>query len=422
MTKSEIRNPKSEIRNPKSFEFLARWIPTVLLLTLPAAAAAGDWPQFRGPGGTAVATDKGLPTTWTATENIRWKADLPGRGLSNPVIVGNKVYVTACTGWQQNRLHVLCFDVATGKQLWQRQFWATGNTGCHPKTCMAAPTPCADDKQVYALFATADLVCLDADGNLAWYRSLVGDYPTITNQVGMAASPVLYKDVLVVPMENAGESFVAGIDTKTGKNLWKVDRSRAINWTTPVVVPRGTDAEVVVQSGEGVAGHDLRTGKRNWVWEAKGTATTPSPTVADDMLLVPSGDLVALRFSPADPMPEVAWKALKLRPGTASPVYHQGRVYTLNSAGVLNCADAAKGEILWQERLKGPFSGSLVLADGRVYAVNEGGTTFVVQVGDEPKLVGTNRLDATILATPAIADGALFLRSDQHLYCIGARK
>src|SRR5262249_34067807 len=146
-----------------------------------------------------------------------WKAALPGRGLSNPVITGGKVIVTACSGFKQRRLHVLCFDEKTGAKLWERQFTATGNTQCHPVTSMAAPSPVTDGKAVYALFATGDLAALDLDGVLLWYRSLVSDYPDITNQVGMASSPIVHKDVVLLPLDNAGESFAAGLDAKSGK-------------------------------------------------------------------------------------------------------------------------------------------------------------------------------------------------------------
>src|SRR5262249_34053771 len=159
-------------------------------------------------------------------------------------------------------LHVLCFEQATGKKLWERQFWATGLTGCHPKTNMAAPTCASDGQRVYALFATCDLVCLDADGNLVWLRSLTGDYPTLTNQVGMAASPVLAGDTMVMLMENAGESFALGIDKLTGKNRWKIERQRDINWTTPLVLSSSKDALVLLQSAKELTAVDSATGKR----------------------------------------------------------------------------------------------------------------------------------------------------------------
>src|SRR5262249_22944007 len=143
---------------------------------------AADWPQFRGPGGAGVSPETGLPTRWSPTENIRWKVDLPGRGVSSPIVAGERIYLTACSGYQQRRLHILSFDAATGAKQWERQFQATGNTFCHPKTCMAAPTPVSDGERVYALFATGDLACLGRAGDLIWYRSFVGDYRDITNQ------------------------------------------------------------------------------------------------------------------------------------------------------------------------------------------------------------------------------------------------
>jgi outer membrane protein assembly factor BamB len=347
--------------------------------------------------------------------------ELPGRGLSAPIIVGNRVLVTACTGYQQTRLHVLCFDAATGKQTWERKFWATGGTSSHPKTNMAAPTPVSDGKRIYALFATCDLACLDLDGNLAWYRSLVGDYPTVTNQVGMAASPTLWKDVLIVHLENAGESFGVGIDTATGQNRWKVERNRRINWTTPVVIDNGGQPAALFLNGNELAAYDPASGKKLWAKEGDGS-TTPSPAAGKDLLLIPGSELVAVKLPVQASKPEVVWSNNRLRPATASPLLYQGRVYAASGAGILNCGDAKNGELLWQQRLKGPFSSSPVAGDGKVYIVNEAGTGFVVKLGDKPELLSSNELGETILATPAIAGGALFIRSDQHLWCIGNKK
>jgi outer membrane protein assembly factor BamB len=383
-----------------------------------AAAGAGDWTQFRNADGSATADERGLPARWGQAANLRWKAALPGRGLSSPVVAAGKVYVTASSGPEQQRLHVLCFDVKTGKQLWERQFRATGSTLCHPKTNMAAPTPVTDGRRVYALFATCDLVCLDAAGDLAWYRALRHDYPTVSNNVGMAASPVLCRDVLVVQMENAGESFVAGIDTRTGQNRWKVERPRVISWVTPLVVARDEQAAVLVQSPHELTAFDPRTGAKLWGHAAPGLSTIPSPAGGDGLVLAPAGDLLALKVGSPGEAPKEVWRSSRLRAATATPLVYRGRVYALNSAGVLACADAATGKVLWQERAKGPYSASPVAADGKVYLVNEEGTTTVFRAGDEPKMLGTNPLGETILATPSVADGALFLRSDGHLYCI----
>ena len=386
-----------------------------------ATARAADWPQFRGPGSLGTSEEKNLPVKWSAKEGLRWVADLPGRGLSSPVVAGNRVFVTATTGYQQSRLHVLCFDLASGKKLWERQFWSTGSTTCHPKTSMAAPTPVTDGKNVYALFATCDLVCLDMDGNLVWLRSLAGDYPTVTNQVGMAASPTIWKDTLLVLLENAGESFAAGIDTATGKNKWKVERKRQINWTTPIVIQNGNDAEVLFLNGSELAAYDPATGKKRWSYDGGGS-TTPSAVPGKGMVLVPGSELVALKPPAGKGEPEVLWSSTPLRPATASPVYHDGRVYTVTGAGVLNCGDAASGKVLWQQRLKGPFSASPVVADGKLYAVNEAGICHVVQLGDKPEVLAANDVGDTILATPAISGGAILLRSDGKLWCVGEKK
>jgi outer membrane protein assembly factor BamB len=387
------------------------------VLALAGPLPAGDWPQFRGPGGTAVSDDTGLPLHWGPKQNVRWKADLPGRGLSSPVVAGGRLYVTCCSGHLQERLHVLCFDIATGKKRWERQFWATGNTMCNPKTCMAAPTPVTDRKRVYALFATGDLVALDAEGGLLWYRALARDYPQITNQVGMAASPVLWRDVLMLPMENAGDSFAAGLDARTGRNRWKVQRPRDINWVTPTLLERDGRTEVVFVSGQGMAAYDPGSGEQRWSYVGAGLGSIPTPAVGDGLMLLPGG--AAVRPGSGDKPPAVAWKSNKLRPAYSSPLYYRGRVYALNNTStVLACADMRTGRVLWQERLRGPFSASPVAAEGRIYLVNEEGLTTVLLAGDRAKVLATNALDASILATPALADGAVFLRSDRAVYCL----
>jgi outer membrane protein assembly factor BamB len=392
------------------------------VLLLAATGLAGDWPQFRGPGGTGISDEKGLPVKWGPAENVRWKAELPGRGASAPVVARGRVYVTTCTGPRQERLHVLCFDSATGRRLWERQFWATGNTLCHPKTSMAAPTPATDGQAVYALFGTGDLVALSRDGDLLWYRALARDYPQITNQVGVAASPVLRGDVLLVPMETAGESFAAGLDKHTGRNRWKAARPRDVNWVTPLVLDNRGRAEALFLSANALTAYDPRSGRELWAHTEEGLSPTPSvPSPAAGAGLVVTGNGVALRLP--DPGGSegaaVAWKSNKLRPAYASPLYYRGRLYAVNNtATLLNCFAMKTGEVLWRQRVKGPFSASPVAGDGKVYLVNEDGLTTVVSDGPRPRLLGTYKLGEAILATPAISDRALFLRSDRHLYCI----
>jgi outer membrane protein assembly factor BamB len=401
------------------------WLGILLFwLAIAVAGRAGDWPQFRGPGGTGMSDDKNLPVKWDTKDGVRWKAELPGRGVSSPVVADGRVYVTACTGYRNARLHVLCFDAATGKKRWERQFAATGSTTCNPMTCMAAPTPATDGKNVYALFASADLAALNADGDLLWYRSLAAERPNITNQVGMAASLVRHKDLLIVPLENAGDSFVAAVETKTGKDRWKIERPRDITWATPLLAPCGPKGRVdlLLQSPTILSAVDPESGKPRWSYKGEWRESIPSPSTGDGLLFVPGKPLLALKLADDDQTPEFVWKS----PPTfasrfASPVLYKGRLYGVVQTGII-CLDAKTGTEVWRERADGPFSASPLIADGKLYVVNEKGTAFVFSLGEKPELLSKNVLDDTILATPALANGAIYVRSDSSLYCIGAKK
>lgn len=400
-----------------------RWFLLLPLVAVATLTARADAPQFRGPGGRGTSNERNLPVAFDAKAGLRWKAALPGRGLSNPVVADGRIYVTACSGFGQTREHVLCFDLKTGKQLWERRLWATGGTLCHPKTNMAAPTPVTDGAAVYALFATGDVVCYEKDGTLRWYRSLVVDYPTVGNNVGMAASPVLVGDLLVVCLENVGESFAVALDAKTGKNRWRVERPRGINWVTPLVIRNAGKIEVLFQDDQALTAHDVATGKVTWTFRRKGLSTIPSPTEGDGVLFVPGDGLVALRPGTAKEAPKVLWKSAKLRMGYCSPLHHRGRVYAVSTGGIVNCADAATGKTVWSHRLDGgATAASPLAADGKLYCVTENGTiTVLVDEGAEPRVLTTSALRDTILASPIAAGGSLLLRSDHSLYCFGSR-
>jgi outer membrane protein assembly factor BamB len=399
---------------------MTRVLSSAVLLLLSGAVSAGDWPQFRGPGGTAVSDETGLPVKWSTTENVRWKAELPGRGVSSPVIASGRVYITAASGYKQGRLHVLCFDASTGAKRWERQVASTGRTMCHPKTSMAAPTPATDGKHVYALFATGDLAAFDRDGDLLWYRALERDYPDISNQVGMAASPVLAGETLLLPLENAGDSFALGVDVKTGRNRWKVPRTRDINWVTPLVTRIDGKTAALFQTSREITAYDVQTGDVLWSYGGQGLGSVPSPVMGDGLIIVPGNPSVALRRSEGSE-PEVVWRSRKLIAAYASPVVYKGRIYAMTAIGV-NCLDVATGEVVWQERLGHGFSASPLIADGKLYVAKEEGDTSVVQLGDTPKVVANNALKEPLLATPAIAGGAIYLRTEKHLYCIAAKK
>lgn len=398
-----------------------RIVVAALAACLPIAAFAGDaWPQFRGPDGAGVSAATGLPVTFNAAENLRWKAELPGRGVSCPVIVGGKVFLTANSGMDMTRLHVLALDQTSGKKLWERQFWATGQTLCHPKTCMACPTMVADGSGVYAVFATGDLVSLTADGDVRWIRSMSNEFPKMVNHVGGSSSLVMAGGVLGVLLENQGESYLFGIDPATGSTRWKAPRPLQVNWNTPLVQLRGGGYEFVVSSYADVSGYDAATGKLRWSFEEKRLNPIVSPVAAGETLLIP-GPRSLIAIKPDGDKAAVVWKGAQLGSETPTPVVADGKIYTV-SRSVLKCGNLADGKQEWDLRVPGPTSASPLFADGKLYLVSEDGKVTVVKPDAEPKIVGTSELKETILATPAIADGALFFRSDKHLWCFGAKK
>jgi outer membrane protein assembly factor BamB len=332
-------------------------------------------------------------------------------------VADGRVYVTAASGYRDRRPHVICLDQASGKNLWERQLASTGSTMRHSMTSMAGPTPVTDGKVVYALFATGDLAAFDAAGDLLWYRSLAGDYPDVTNQVGMAASPVLHGQTLLLPLENAGDSFAAGIDVRTGKNRWRVERYKDINWVTPVVAQINGEECALFQTSKDLTAYDPETGKVRWTYTGGELTSVQSPIPAGGLVYVCARQFLALRPGST---PDAVWRSNKISMGYATPVLFKDRLYGLVGIGV-NCVDAEKGELVWQQRIKGPFWASPIVAGGKLYVVNEEGTTTVIQLGDKPKVLARNPLGEQVLATPAVADCALFLRSENHLYCIAAK-
>jgi len=395
--------------------------PFILCIFLLAGAtsSAGDWPQFRGPGAASLASDAQPPVAWSETENTAWRIDLPGRGPSSPIVVRDRVLVTATSGFRHDRLHVLCFAAADGKPLWERQFWATGRTATHSSISGAAPTPASDGQHVFAFFSSNDLFCLDLDGNLVWYRGLGYDYPKAGSDVGMASSPLVADGVVVVQLENQSDSFAAGLDAATGETRWRVERPARSSWTSPIALPGAgrRKSAVLLQSTSYVTAHDVQTGDELWRF-SEPVAGISSSVFCNGWLLVPMRGLTALRFSEESNAPEIVWDANRMRPGSSSPLIHDGRVYVISNANV-RCGDAKTGELLWFVRLKGTHWATPVLAGGHLYCVNQDGDMQVVRVGDkEGEVVAENRFGETIHATPAVAGDALYVRSDKHLWKI----
>jgi outer membrane protein assembly factor BamB len=390
----------------------------LVLVGVMGVAAGADWPQFRGPHSDGLGAGK---APLGLAGKPAWRADLPGRGVSSPVIAGGRLFLTASGGPNQDRLHVLAFDPRDGRRLWQRTFWATGPTASHPKTCMASPTPVSDGEHVVALFATNDLVGLDRDGNVLWLRSLYGENPGATDGRGLASSPLLVGGRVIVEVENQNTSFAAAFDVATGADVWRVDRPRGLCWTSPVPVPgRTPDETLVVLVGEKrMSALDPATGREVWGL-AFASAAIPSATSDGKLLVVPGAKgLAAFGLQPGGAAPKLLWQKPRLNPDTASPLLLGDRVYVLRG-NILVCGDLKTGAVRGERRLAGPFGASPVSAGGLVYCTNEAGEVWVVKPGEkEPDVVEQGDLHETLLATPALVDGAVFLRGDRHLWRFG---
>ena len=393
----------------------------VSVLSLSQIASGEDWLQFRGNDHRGISLKSETPTN-LSKNNIAWKTPLPGRGLSSPIVIENRVFLTASSTADQSRLHVICANKVNGEIEWERQFWATGRTICHEKTCVAAPTPVSDGKNIYALYSSNDLICLDLDGNLKWIRGLMQDYPNASNSLGLASSPIIVDGTLIVQIENDSDSFVSGINLKDGSNIWKLARTKKANWTSPI---RLNDKEVAIQGSEGITCVSAKSGTVQWSYN-EGASTIPSSVTSADsaILYVPSNGITAIKPRKDNNTPEIVWQESQLRPGTSSPIIVGDNIYIINRAGVLNAAKKDTGERLWRLRLEGPFSGSPVSSNGNIYVASERKGVFqsIDINGKEGMLRGSIELGETILGTPAIANNSIFIRSDGHLWKISNPK
>lgn len=391
-----------------------------LLIALLAApgAARGDWTDFRGGSG-FVAADASPPLDWSIDEgvNVAWTADLPGRGVSGPIVVDGRVIVTCSDGPDRERLHVAAFDAAGGAPLWRRQMWATGRTLCYSSSAVAAPTPASDGRRVFVFYSSNDLAAFDLDGALLWTRPLALDHPGVGNDLGMASSPVVAGGVVVVQAECQAASFVIACDAETGATAWEAPRPAASNWSSPLAIETDAGPAVVLQGSDGLVAHDARTGQERWRIDVS-CGGIPSLTLVDGTLMLPADGLTAFGLGGGEPTE--LWRADRLKPGSPSPVAWRDRVLVINRAGVLTCGDLATGDVVWRRRLGGRFWATPVVAGERAYCVNSDGVTYVVDLAGGGEVLAEPTFGETIWATPAISGDALYARSHERLWKIAA--
>lgn len=393
----------------------------ILLCALPVSAE--DWPEFRGPTGQGLAKVNALPVEWSKDKNVAWKQAIPGSGWSSPVIVGGKIYLTSAVPDKgQTSLQALCLDVASGKQLWAKEvFRQPSSTRMHPKNSHASPTPIVHDGRLYVHFGPHGTACLDLEGKIVWTKQM--KYSPVH---GNGGSPAIVDDLLVFSCDGSDQQFVVALALKDGEVRWKTPRSekyaKGFSFGTPLVLTVA-DKKQVISTGSGMVGaYDASTGKEIWRVRYEGYSVIPRPVYGHGLLYLSSGydspRLLAIKPDGKGDVTDthVSWTMPRNAPHTPSPLLVGDELYTASDSGMVSCLDAKTGEIHWQKRAGGPYSASPIFAAGRIYFQGEDGSTVVVKAGKEYERLAVNQLGERSLASPAVADGALFIRTASHLY------
>jgi len=428
----------------------------LLVWSLPVISAPGpgDWPYWRGPAADGMAVGD-APLTWSATENVKWKADIPGLGHSSPVIWGDYIFLTTAiktgaagaaasapgaapasnphtvAGPQvEHKFDVLALDRKTGKVLWQRTAkTAVPHEGGHNQYgSFASNSPVTDGTYVYAFFGSRGMYCYDFTGKLVWEKDF-GVQLRMRMAFGEGMAPVLAGEKLVLVFDHEGGSFMVVLDTKTGKEIWRATRDEKTNWAAPLVTKVGARTEVIVAGSNKTRSYDLETGTVIWECAGLGANTIPQPVRQDDLVFVMTGYrnpmLMAIRLGREGDLTgtdAIVWTQTKGNSYTPSPVLFDNKLYVLTDSGMISCYNAKTGEAFYQQvRLPKTYSfkSSPVGAGGKLYLATENEDVIVLRMGETFEVLATNTMtDQVFIATPAIAGGEIFLRSKTTLFCI----
>ncbi|MBL9172540.1 MAG: PQQ-binding-like beta-propeller repeat protein [Verrucomicrobiales bacterium] len=397
-----------------------------------ARAADSDWPEFRGPTGQGHAGARRLPLTWSSTSNVVWKTAIPGQGWSSPVVVGNRVYLTTAVpddGGSGRSLRALCLDATTGALIWNQEvFHPEGaGPGIHGKNSHASPTPLVRDGKVYVHFGHQGTAALDSDGRILWRQTSLSYTPVHGN----GCSPIWAEGSLVFTCDGGSDPFVAALDPATGAVRWKSPRvtpaQKKFSFCTPLVITNGSRVELISPGSGAVCAYDPRDGRELWrVRYGEGYSVVPRPVTGHGLVFFGTGYdrplVYAVRPEGASgdaTESAVAWTTTRGAPNTPSMVLVGDELYFVSDGGMASCVDARTGTLHWNERLGGGFSASPIDAGDRIYFINEEGMAFVVSVGKQFQVLAKNDLGERTLASPAAIDGALFIRTEGHLYRIG---
>ena len=427
------------------------------LSSFATTASAGNWPQWRGPDGSGISNEKNLPSEWSPTKNVKWKTPIDGRSHSSPIVWGNRVFLTTSIEGEAvpgakavkhvlegdkeflhpdsvgaDRKHtfkVLCIDRDTGKILWQSTAWeGTPYDNRHRKSSYAASTPATDGKLVYAFFGTEGLYAYDFKGNLAW-KAQLGNLGTVG--MGTGTSPILFDNLVIVQCdeENGASSFIVAVDKKTGKEVWKTPRKVQVSWSTPLLVRTATRAELITSGTEALISYDPATGKELWRHKGVESNAIPSPVANNEMAYLVAGFPAKIAYAiklgqngDLTGTPNVPWKYEKGTAYVPSPILYGDYLYLTTDRGILTCIDAKTGEVKYEGgRIPIPatFTASPVAFENKILMTSEDGDTFIVKAGPKHEILGTNSVGEPVYASPAIADGRIFIRGEKNLYCIG---
>lgn len=408
-----------------------RFESVVLLLLGMASSARGDWPEFRGPTGQGVA-EAHVPTRWSDSENVAWKVEVPGLAWSSPVLVGNRIFLTTAVeipGESKSySLEALALDKKTGKPLWTRKlFQHTADVEIHSKNSHASPTPLVADGVIYVHFGPHGTAALTLEGEVIWTNAEL----TYSPQHGNGGSPALAGDVLVLCCDGTDKQFVVGLDRKTGKVRWKTDRdttpSKGFSFSTPLLLTINGRTEAICPGSDAVFAYAPETGEEIWRCRyAGGYSVVPRPVYAGGLVFICTGynkpKLLAIDPTGTGDVTEthLRWQLDKGVPHNPSVVTLGEELYLVSDGGIASCVDLQSGKVHWQERLGGNFSASLLAAGGHVYFQDEHGKAIVVRAGKTFEKVAENEFvkDERTFASYAVDGGALFIRSEKHLFRI----
>ncbi len=444
------------MKNPR---FVTRFclVLIVFISSSVAVAARGNWPQWRGPDGQGVSDEKNLPVEWSGTKNVKWKTAISGRGHSSPIVWGRKIFLTtaldgaAVPGRTPGVTHklldgtdfvhpdavgadlrhtfkVVCLDRATGKILWERiAYEGPVHDSRHKKASFASSTPATDGKYVFAYFGSEGLYAYDFNGKLLWKQDL-GKLGTAS--VGYGVSPILHGNLVIMQCDDsAGKSFIAAFDKKTGKQAWRVERKVDVTWSTPVLVRAANRTEVVAAAAEAIIAYDPVTGKELWRHKGLESNAVNTPVVFNDLVVVTSGYptkiALALRGGGSGDVtgtPQLAWSYNKGTAYVPSPIAYGDYIYLMTGNGTITCLESKTGKMIY-EGARVPkstmFTASPVAFEGKILLTSEEGDTFILKAGPQHEVLQTNSLGEPVYASPAIADGNIFIRGEHHLYAIG---